>query len=80
MVAKTRPKLTARAMGPHISMEGAPVSTDSVRKSTLIPRAMGSSPSTVVMAVSITGRKRTTPARCSASRRPRPPRSRSRVA
>ena len=36
------------------------------------PSAMGTSPSTVVMAVSMTGRKRTTPACTNASRTPIP--------
>ena len=61
-VDTTSPKHTATAIGPQNWALSPPTIRSMPRKSTLTPVAMGIRPSTVVMAVRMTGRKRTSPA------------------
>ena len=63
-VASESPKITATAIGAHHVLDSAPATNFQGQEwiSTLQPTAMGTKPSTVVMAVSKTGRSRRRPA------------------
>lgn len=67
MVANSRPKMTAMAIGPQNSAFWPPMRSLKLVKSKLMPSAIGTRPRIVVIAVSMTGLKRVIPALTRAS-------------